>query len=109
MNWKDYCLKNWDKFRIEKSIKMDSITIIILKLKSINEKEIPKEGVNNLLAINNKDESIKWVADLPINFDGYKSFDNIRFQNNQLEAWCGSIYCIIDLNNGKIVSEEFVK
>ena len=108
MNWKDYKIPNWEKFEIKKSLIVGDLTIAVLKLLPISIREIPIEGVRNLIAIDSN-ENIKWIAQLPRNFGGYVSFDNIRFNNGVLEAWFGSIYCLINIDNGLIEHEEFTK
>ncbi|MBS1686565.1 MAG: hypothetical protein JSS76_17640 [Bacteroidetes bacterium] len=103
-------LPNWDKFKIDQSLKIGSQKIVTLKLYSPTERlPIPPEGVKNMLAVDEESDEILWIAEIPISHGKYGTFSHISFNNNKLTAWCGSILCEIDHNNGKILKEEFVK
>lgn len=106
MKLKNYKLKGWDGLKIEMEINFHTLTIKLLAIDFIDDP--PKEGRRNLLAVDSNNE-IQWIADIPESYPMYGSYQDMRLSNELLEAWCGSIYCIIDPFNGKILSEKFVK
>lgn len=106
MKLKDYKLRGWEDKRVEKEINFPDITIKLLFIQFISNP--PKEGRRNLVAVDANDE-IKWIANIPNSYPMYGSYQDIRLKNKLLEAWCGSIYCIIDPFTGNILSERFVK
>jgi hypothetical protein len=106
MKLQDYKLTDWDNEEIEQEIKWNDIKIILLKLKFIDNP--PVEGSRNLLAID-KEGNIVWIAKIPKMHGIYGSYGQIELSSNILLAWCGSIYCEIDPQTGKILKEQFVK
>lgn len=106
MFWKEYKLDNWKRFDFLKKIRIQNHEILLLELESFNS--VPKEGSKNLISVS-IEGNIQWIADLPKSYPKYAFYQDIRFGNNVLEAWCGSIYCVIDPLTGNIISEEFVR
>lgn len=106
MKLKEYLLPGWNGKNIEKEI---AINNIIIKLLGINLSiDPPEEGRRNLVAVDEYDNII-WIANLPSEQKIYGFYGQIVYENGILKAWCGSFYCEIDPNDGKILAEEFVK
>ena len=106
MLWKDYSLINWDKPQVDKKIILSNGKILLLKL--VSSSSTPESGSKNLICIDSAEE-IKWIAELPKMYPKYGLYQDVELENGLLKAWCGSIYCEIDLETGKILKEEFVK
>lgn len=105
MKLKEYQLRGWDGLKIKKEIYLGEL---IIKLLAWDLKKVPFEGSKNLLAVDIYSE-IQWIADIPKCYLEYGFYQDIRLNNKLLEAWCDSIYCIIDPLHGNILSERFVK
>lgn len=106
MHFKDYDIKDWVKFRVENQIQLNGFKIVLLE---IDRTVMPsEEGRKNLLALDYNDK-IKWIADLPKSYSMFGSYQEIRLENNELTAVCGSTHCKIDIQTGKILSEKFIK
>lgn len=105
MRLHDYKLKDWTH-KIRKEIDLGDFKILLLDIDLTVMP--PKNGRKNLVAID-KEENIKWIANLPEGYPLYGSFDNISFENKQLKALCGSTLCVVDFNTGLILSETFTR
>jgi hypothetical protein len=105
MKLNEYSLKDWDGKSITKMIEIKSLRVILLELDLTVMP--PRKGRLNLIATNHEN-NIVWIAKLPGN-EIYASYDDIKYDNGILNAWCGSYLCEIDPNSGSILSEKFIK
>ena len=99
-------MKEWDG-TFSKVIDLSNGKIIVLNLINIVGMQI--EGRRNLIFIDSNDEVI-WVAEAPLLGRESGWYQKVVFENNKLKGWYGgSVLVEINLDNGKVMEEEFIK
>jgi len=88
-----------------KKIVINQITIV-LKLPP-NNIIPPKKGIQNLTAYD-KNQKLIWNAELPFDYP-HAYYNEVKYIDDKLYAWCGSMMYEIDLNDGKLLNSTFVK
>jgi hypothetical protein len=105
MKLKDYCVASGvDPFSHFKSlIMLDDSNVILLDYK----KDLPTNGVNNLVCIDNQYENIIWIADLPTRL--YDIYMRVELKDQILLAWSSNSYIAeIDPKTGSILQSKMV-
>jgi hypothetical protein len=88
---------------IEKSIPIGDIMVLLLKA---DDTLMPEQArIENLIALSSE-QKLLWKAELP---EDQPYYTEVKYINNKLFAWCGSMMYEIDRNTGKILSSELVK
>ncbi len=105
MKLAEFKLAEWDKSF--KSV-ADLGSFEILQLNLVKVTGFSSIGRQNLIAVD-RDENIKWVAELPIGNHDYGYFNSFVYKGHKLKGWYGgSIFIEIDVQTGKIVKEDGV-
>jgi hypothetical protein len=105
MKLKDYCLSSGvDLFSSFKALIMyNDSKIILLDYK----KDLPTNGVKNLVCIDNQYENIIWIADLPTKL--YDIYMRVELKDQILLAWSSNSYVSkIDPKTGRILESKMV-
>src|SRR5216683_2210029 len=93
------------EFSIKKIISFQNYIVVLF---NIDGKNVPDQGIKNLICFDNSGK-LKWVADLPNEQLEFGFYSHIELEKDKLLAWCGSFYCEIDSNTGRILKEQFVR
>lgn len=102
----DFKMEEWDgKYSI---IHEDNIIkILLLNLKNISG--LKKDGRKNIVCVDNH-MNIIWIVSAPKLAREFGYFWGVKFEENKIVGWYGgSNWVQIDINNGNIITEEFVK
>lgn len=68
----------------------------------------PIKHSNNLRMVDDVGDTI-WIAELATEGPYYKSYDAFRITDDNIEAWSGSLFIVLDNNTGKKLSSRIVK
>jgi hypothetical protein len=97
----EYQLRGWHYNNVVEKLQLGEIEVLLLK---VNLEELGFKGrLHNLVAID-KQENILWIAEIPYAYSSDFVFTNIKYEKNELHAWRGSLFCNIDISNGKVLN-----
>ena len=95
-----------ETFNNTKVVSRLSVGNLIILLLYVDDTVLPpKDGIQNLVAINQFNNVI-WYAELPTDRPYY---NEIKYDDGKLLGWCGSMMYEINLDTGKITNSTLVK